>query len=156
MNKFDEIQINAGCPMSVAELFERLGEIEAEAEIEDNSNFGKNENLKTTSVRLSEDMLLIMDAVASSFGMSRNSLIGYAVGQFIADSISNYAIGQSKVLTPPASAGMAYEENAHEHFRAFINHLPLTDELRSQVYKMCKHDFFKNIGIDLEDLNVAN
>lgn len=151
MNKFDEIQINAGYPMSVAEIFERLGEIEAEAEIEDNSNFGKNENLKTTSVRLSEDMLLIMDAVASSFGMSRNSLIGYAVGQFIADSISNYAIGQSRVLTPPTSAGLSYEENAHEHFKAFINHLPLTDELRSMVYKMCKHDFFKSIGIDLEN-----
>lgn len=150
MNKFDEIQINAGYPMSVAEIFERLGEIEAEAEIEENSISAKNENLKTTSVRLSEDMILIMDAVASSFGMSRNSLIGYAVGQFIADSVSNYAIGQSKVLTSPNSDVMVYGENAHEHFRAFINHLPLTDELRSKVYQMCKHDFFKSIGVDLE------
>lgn len=134
--------------MSVAEIFERLGEIEAEAKIDDNSNFGKSENLKTTSVRLSEDMLLIIDAVASAFGMSRNSLIGYAVGQFIVDSISNYAIGQSKVL--PASSDFDFAENAHEHFRAFINHLPLTDELRSKVYEMCKHDFFKNIGVDFD------
>lgn len=150
MNKLEKIQIDACHSLSIAEIFERLGEIEAEAEIENNSNFIKNENLKTTSVRLPEDIILIMDAVASSFGMSRNSFIDYAVCHFIADSISNYSIGQAKVFTPPVSAGISFEENAHEHFKAFIDFLPLTDELRSKTYQICKRNFLKSIGLDLE------
>lgn len=70
MNALEYAEMSIGEPVSNLELFKFVGRNDASQAIEESRQSLLNEpdDLKTTSVRLSEKKLLVLDAVMSKFG----------------------------------------------------------------------------------------
>lgn len=142
MNDLESAEISIGEPVSNFELFKFIGENTAK------SDFGYSAisllkepgDLKTTSVRMSEKKLLVLDAVMSKFGVNRTDAFSYAVTQIIVDAVIGYSVGYADYFD-------GNEQSAIDKCEAFIQSLPLDDDLKSYVRNMVNNELVIHLGL---------
>lgn len=142
MNDLEAAEMSIGEPVSNFELFKFIGENSAKSDVEYSSqSFGKEpDDLKTTSVRMSEKKLLVLDAVMSQFGVNRTDAFSYAVTQIIVDAVIGYSVGYADYFDGD-------EQSAIDKCEAFIQSLPLDDDLKSYVKNMVHNELVIHLGL---------
>lgn len=142
MNALEYAEMSIGEPVSNLELFKFVGRNDASQAIEESRQSLLNEpdDLKTTSVRLSEKKLLVLDAVMSKFGVTRTEAFSYAVTQIIVDAVIGYSVGFSECFN-------GNEQDAIDRSQSFIESLPLTDDLKKYVSNMIEYEFLEYLRL---------
>ncbi len=142
MNELEIAEMRIGEPVSNLELFKFIGRNSAEQDVEYSKQSTRNEpdDFKTTSVRISEKKLLVLDAVMSKFGVTRTDAFSYAVTQIIVDAVIGYSVGYADYFD-------GNEQFAIDRYEAFVQSLPLDDDLKDYVKNMVHNEFVEYLGL---------
>lgn len=136
MNKLDYIDMQLEGNGTLKEIFERMGALEFQSELESAEQAVATSELKTTSVRLSPSLLDSLDAVNKRFEVTRQDAFTYMVADYIANSVSNYVFGRVKSM---ADNGVQCDNPMalySEEFEALIISMPCDDDTKENIKRL--------------------
>lgn len=135
MNKLDYIDMQLDGDGTLQEIFERMGALEFQSELENSQESLTSSEMKTTSVRLPPILLDSLDAVNKRFGITRQDAFIYMVSDYIANSVANYVYGRVKSMM---ANGLQFDDNNpmsiySDEFDALIESMPCNDETKARI-----------------------
>lgn len=142
MNKLDYIDMQLDGNGTLQEIFERLGALEFQSELENSDNSTTSE-MKTTSVRLPPNLLDSLDAVNKRFGITRQDAFIYMVSDYIAVSVANYAYGRVMSMM---DNGVKFEDNNpfaiyNDEYEELLTSMPCNDDVKANIRRLAYSHF---------------
>lgn len=141
MNKLDYIDMQLEGNATLMEIFERMGAMEFQSELDSSEQSVANSGMKTTSVRLPPFLLEALDAVNKRFEVSRQDAFIYMVNDYISNAVANYAVGRVKAMVDNGVKIENIRVLLQEEYEAIINSMPCDDLTKKDITRISYSHF---------------
>lgn len=125
---------------TTSELFERLGQKDANGQDTVFPDAEDHSEMRTTSLRISASLLAAFDAVSSRFELSRNESFAYAVELYLDTLVNSYALG---VASTKEDDALTPEQLFNRERYALIDALVCEEDVKRDIKRMTNADAYK-------------
>lgn len=125
---------------TTSELFERLGQKDANGQDTVFPDAEDHSEMRTTSLRISASLLAAFDAVSSRFELSRNESFAYAVELYLDTLVNSYALG---VASAKEDDALTPEQLFNRERYALIDALACEEDVKRDIKRLTNADAYK-------------
>lgn len=125
---------------TTSELFERLGQKDANGQDTVFPDAEDHSEMRTTSLRISASLLAAFDAVSSRFELSRNESFAYAAELYLDTLVNSYALG---VASAKEDDALTPEQLFNRERYALIDALVCEEDVKRDIKILTNADAIK-------------